>query len=64
MENICEDRDPKTMRVFELGCGAGRVTRALAGVFGEVVGADISAQMVSLAREGARVAAECFGGTY
>lgn len=51
MENICEDRDPKTMRVFELGCGAGRVTRALAGVFGEVVGADISAQMVGLARK-------------
>lgn len=51
MENICEERDPKTMRVFELGCGAGRVTRALSGVFGEVVGADISAQMVGLARK-------------
>ena len=51
MGNICDNRDPKTMRVFELGCGAGRVTRALSGVFGEVVGADISAEMVSLAQK-------------
>jgi 2-polyprenyl-3-methyl-5-hydroxy-6-metoxy-1,4-benzoquinol methylase len=34
MTNICQGRDPKKMRVLELGCGAGRVTRALAKVFG------------------------------
>lgn len=51
MGNVCMGRDPKTLRVFELGCGAGRVTRALSGVFGEVVGADISAHMVGLARK-------------
>ena len=54
MENICQGRDPKAMRVLEIGCGAGRVTRALAGVFGEVHGVDVSGEMVALAREGLR----------
>ena len=30
MINICQGKDPKQMRVLEIGCGAGRVTRALA----------------------------------
>src|SRR4029434_3743853 len=30
MINICQGKNPKEMRVLELGCGAGRVTRALA----------------------------------
>jgi len=38
------------MRVLDLGCGAGRVTRALADVFGEVHGVDVSGEMVKLAR--------------
>jgi len=46
MINICQGRDPKQMRVLEIGCGAGRVTRALAGLFEEVSGVDISAEMV------------------
>ncbi len=49
MINICQNKDPKQMRVLEIGCGAGRVTRALAGVFGEVHGVDISGEMVRLA---------------
>ena len=51
MVNICGGRDPRGMRVLEIGCGAGRVTRALAGVFGEVHGVDISPEMIRLARE-------------
>src|SRR2546430_5601912 len=43
MENICQGKDPKQMRVLEIGCGAGRITRALAKRFGEVHGVDISA---------------------
>ena len=54
MENVCQGRDPKAMRVLEIGCGAGRVTRALANVFGEVHGVDVSGEMVALAREGLR----------
>ena len=50
MTNICQGKDPRTMRVVEIGCGAGRVTRALAEVFGEVVGVDISAEMIEQAR--------------
>lgn len=50
MGNICQGRDPNQMRVLEIGCGAGRVTRALAGVFGEVHGVDVSGEMIRLAR--------------
>jgi SAM-dependent methyltransferase len=50
MINICQGKDPKQMRVLEIGCGAGRVTRALARVFGEVYGVDISGEMVRQAR--------------
>ena len=48
--NICQGDDPKTMKVLEIGCGAGRVTRALARFFGEVYAVDISRNMVRQAR--------------
>jgi SAM-dependent methyltransferase len=51
MINICQDKDAKEMRVIEIGCGAGRVTRALARLFGEVHGVDVSGEMVDLARQ-------------
>ncbi len=51
MINICQGKDPKQMKVIEIGCGAGRVTRALAEIFGEVHGVDVSGEMVALARE-------------
>jgi SAM-dependent methyltransferase len=51
MINICQGKEPRSMRVLEIGCGAGRVTRALAEVFGEVCGVDISGEMVQRARE-------------
>ncbi len=54
MINICQGKDPKQMRVLEIGCGAGRVTRALADLFGEVHGVDISGEMVALARKALR----------
>ena len=50
MINICQGRNPKRMTVLEIGCGAGRVTRALAQVFGRVYGVDISGEMVRQAR--------------
>src|SRR5215472_6536115 len=44
--NVCQGKDPKQMRVLEIGCGTGRITRALAGFFGEVYAVDISSEMV------------------
>lgn len=50
LENICQGQDPKSMKVLEIGCGAGRITRALAGLFGQVYAVDISREMVRRAR--------------
>jgi SAM-dependent methyltransferase len=50
MENVCQARKPANMKILDFGCGAGRVTRALAKVFGEVHGVDISGEMVRIAR--------------
>jgi SAM-dependent methyltransferase len=49
MGNICQGKQPADMRVLEIGCGAGRVTRALAKLFGEVHAVDVSGEMVKLA---------------
>ncbi len=50
MINICQGLLPEQMKVLEIGCGAGRVTRALARVFGEVHAVDVSAEMIAQAR--------------
>ena len=50
MINICQGKDPKQMTVLEIGCGVGRVTRALAEVFGTVHGVDVSGEMVRQAK--------------
>jgi SAM-dependent methyltransferase len=51
MGNICQGMDPREMTVIEIGCGAGRMTKALAEVFGEVYGVDVSGEMIRLAKE-------------
>jgi len=51
MTNICQGKHPSQMRVLEIGCGAGRVTRALARVFGQVYAVDVSGEMVKRARQ-------------
>src|SRR5215469_2611070 len=51
MGNVCQGRRPADMKVLDFGCGAGRVTRALARVFGEVHGVDISGEMIGIARK-------------
>jgi SAM-dependent methyltransferase len=48
--NICQGKPPREMRVLEIGCGAGRVTRALARFFGEVHGVDVSGEMIRAAK--------------
>jgi SAM-dependent methyltransferase len=51
MGNVCQGKDPKDMTVLEIGCGSGRITRALAEVFGQVYAVDISGEMVRQAKE-------------
>lgn len=46
MINICQEKDPAQMKVLEIGCGAGRVTRALSEIFGRVFAVDVSGEMV------------------
>ena len=48
--NICQGKSTKEMRALEIGCGAGRVTRALANLFGEVHGVDVSGEMIRQAK--------------
>jgi SAM-dependent methyltransferase/GNAT superfamily N-acetyltransferase len=43
-------RDPKTLRLLEIGCGIGRMTRHLAATFGEVHAVDVSGEMIRQAR--------------
>jgi ubiquinone/menaquinone biosynthesis C-methylase UbiE len=50
MVNICQGKDPKQMRVIEIGCGAGRLTRALSSLFGEIHAIDVSGEMVQQAK--------------
>ena len=51
MENICQGKDPKQMRIIEIGCGVGRVTHALARIFGEVHAVDVSGEMITQAKQ-------------
>jgi len=51
MTNVCQGKDPTQMAVLEIGCGVGRMTRALAGIFGQVYGVDVSGEMIAQARQ-------------
>lgn len=52
MTNICQGKPPEQMKVLEIGCGAGRVTRALSEIFGEVYAVDVSSEMIRQAKAG------------
>jgi len=53
-QNIFQGRRPEEMRILEIGCGSGRVTRALGELFREVHTVDVSEEMILLAREACR----------
>lgn len=48
--NVFQGQNPKEMTVLEIGCGAGRITRALAEKFGTVYGVDVSGEMIAQAK--------------
>jgi SAM-dependent methyltransferase len=54
MGNVCGMWSPADMRVLEIGCGIGRLTKALAVVFSEVHGVDVSGEMIDRAKENLR----------
>ncbi len=47
---LCPDGDWKAKTLLEIGCGAGRMTRPLADVVGEVHAVDVSPEMLAIAR--------------
>ena len=51
LDLLAAGRDPSTLRVLELGCGIGRMTRFLAQNFAEVHATDVSPEMIRQARE-------------
>ena len=48
---IMQSRDPKNLKALEIGCGIGRILIPMTGIFGEVIGVDISDEMVKLGKE-------------
>ncbi len=47
---LTQGRDPRALRVLEIGCGIGRMTKHLAALFGEVHAVDVSGEMIRQAR--------------
>jgi 2-polyprenyl-3-methyl-5-hydroxy-6-metoxy-1,4-benzoquinol methylase len=47
---LADGRDPRGLRLLEIGCGAGRMTKHLARLFGEVHSTDVSGEMIRQAR--------------
>ncbi|HZN10396.1 MAG TPA: class I SAM-dependent methyltransferase [Blastocatellia bacterium] len=50
LDLLTQGRDPGSLRLLEVGCGLGRLTRPLARIFGEVCATDVSAEMLRQAR--------------
>ncbi|MDA0203849.1 MAG: methyltransferase [Acidobacteria bacterium] len=50
LARIAGERDPKELTVLEIGCGAGRMTRSIAEIFGHVHAVDVSGEMLARAR--------------
>jgi ubiquinone/menaquinone biosynthesis C-methylase UbiE len=52
MRRICGGtRSPRDLRMLEIGCGVGRMTRMLARIFGGVTGVDVADEMIKQARQ-------------
>lgn len=50
LDLLTQRRDPRSLRLLEIGCGIGRMTGHLAEIFGEVYAVDVSHEMVQQAR--------------
>jgi len=51
MHDICGgSRSPFELKILEIGCGVGRMTKMLAHIFGKVAAVDVSAEMIERAK--------------
>ena len=57
--NILQGKDPKKMRVLEIGCGIGRLLIPMSNIFQNVVGIDISPEMVRIGKEKTQEISNC-----
>lgn len=48
---ILHGKDPKELRILEIGCGMGRILIPMSKIFGEVIGVDNSSKMIDLGKE-------------
>lgn len=48
---IFQNKNPKKMRVLEIGCGIGRVLIPMSKIVGEVIGIDVSKKMVEFSQK-------------
>lgn len=45
---ITQNNEPKNMKILEIGCGIGRILIPMSKIFGEVIGIDVSSEMVKI----------------
>jgi ubiquinone/menaquinone biosynthesis C-methylase UbiE len=50
-EKIIENKKPSEMNILEIGCGIGRILVPMSKIFGNVIGIDISSEMVQLGQK-------------
>ena len=50
LDLIADGTDLKNMRILEIGCGVGRMTKYLGELFGEVYGVDVSEEMIRVGK--------------
>jgi len=48
---IIHNNKPENMKILEIGCGIGRILIPMSKIFGDVVGIDVSSEMVSLSQK-------------
>jgi len=48
---IIQNKNPKQMKVLEIGSGIGRILIPMSEIFGEVIGVDISSKIVEIAQK-------------
>ena len=48
---IVKNKEPSKMKILEIGCGIGRILIPMSKIFGEVIGIDVSSEMVQLGQK-------------